>query len=96
MKVESVEYPQSISVDYVKNGQARLNCCTNVEEVQFVDEQGNECTKYIYDHACIKWALPNPTHITHDEYGAQQISDQGIQYLASIEEEILSFAGAML
>jgi hypothetical protein len=96
MKAESMQCPQSISVDYVKSGQARINCCMNIEEVQFYDEDGTPQVKYTYDYAYIKWAMPSASHISRDAWGNQIITSDGLAYLDSIKSEILAFAAATL
>ena len=93
MKAESMNYPKSISVDYIENGLARLNCCMNINEVIFTDENDNEQTKYVYDHTTLKWAMPSASHIIIVN-GKQTISPDGLAYLTSIEDELLGFAAA--
>ena len=71
--------PETIFLDYVKDGQARLLVRWNIQQVTT-----EERTSYNYSERVIWWVLPKP-YVTIDEVKA---------YLVTVEAEILDWAQA--
>ena len=86
----SCEYPDTIRIDVVKNGSARLLCRWDISEVEIkTDEESH--TEYAYQEEVIWWALPLREHVERVN-GRQVITDAGRQYIADHADEITEWA----
>ena len=86
----SCEYPDTIRIDVVKNGSARLLCRWNISEVEIkTDEESH--TEYTYTEQVIWWALPLREHVERVN-GRQVLTDAGRQYIADHADEITEWA----
>ena len=88
--VYSLEKPDTIRVDTVKNGSARLLCRWDIHTVEIkTDEESH--TEYAYQEEVIWWALPLREHVERVN-GRQVITDAGRQYIADHADEITEWA----
>lgn len=86
----SCEYPDTIRIDVVKNGSARLLCRWDIHTVEIkTDEESH--TEYAYQEEVIWWALPLREHVERVN-GRQVITDAGRQYIADHADEITEWA----
>jgi len=85
---ESSIYPQSIEIDTIKNGVARLLTHWNIETTL-----REESTVYSYEEAVIKWTLPD-TYETGGESIQITTREDVETYITANAEEIMSFAKA--
>ena len=86
----SCEYPDTIRIDVVKNGSARLLCRWDIHTVEIkTDEESH--TEYAYQEEVIWWALPLREHVERVN-GRQVITDAGRQYIADHVDEITEWA----
>lgn len=91
MIVQSCEYPETIRIDVVKNGSARLLCRWDVREIEVKTDTGESHTEYAYQEEVIWWALPLREHVERVN-GRQVITDVGRQYIADHADEITEWA----
>jgi len=90
MIVQSCEYPETIRIDIIKNGAARLLCRWDVREIEVkIDDETH--TEYEYQEEVIWWALPLPGYIERVN-GRQVITEAGRQYIADNTNDILDWA----
>lgn len=90
MIVQSCEYPETIRIDVVKNGAARLLCRWDVREIEVkIDDESH--TEYAYQEEVIWWALPLPEYVERVN-GRQMLTISGQQYITDNTEEILQWA----
>jgi len=85
---ESSIYPQTIEIDTIKNGVARLLAHWNIETVL-----REESTIYSYEEAAIRWTLPD----TYENYGETitiTTREDVENYISANSIEIMSFAKA--
>ncbi len=88
--VYSLENPESVKVDIVKNGSSRLLCRWDIHTVEIkTDEESH--TEYAYQEEVIWWALPLREHVERVN-GRQVITDAGRQYIADHADEITEWA----
>ena len=88
--VYSPENPESVKVDIVKNGSARLLCRWDIHTVEIkTDEESH--TEYAYQEEVIWWALPLREHVERVN-GRQVLTDAGRQYIADHADEITEWA----
>ena len=86
----SCEYPDTIRIDVVKNGSARLLCRWDIHTVEIkTDEESH--TEYAYQEEVIWWALPLREHVERVN-GRQVLTDAGRQYIADHADEITEWA----
>lgn len=85
---ESTIYPQTIELDTIKNGQARLLCHWDMETIL-----RDESTVYKYEEAVIKWALPD-TYMNGAQTTVISTRDDVEAYIQANAAEIMSFAKA--
>ncbi len=85
---ESNIYPQSIEIDTIKNGVARLLTHWNIETVL-----REESTIYIYDESVIRWTLPY-TFEQDGETTTITTREDVELYVTANTAEIMSFAKA--
>ena len=90
MIVQSCEYPETIRIDVIKNGSARLLCRWDVREIEVKTEDESH-TEYAYQEEVIWWALPLREHVERVN-GRQVITDAGRQYIADNAYEIAEWA----
>jgi len=83
---ESNIYPQSIEIDTIKNGVARLLTHWNIETVL-----REESTVYTYEEAVIKWTLPD-SYETGGKTVTIATREDVETYITANAEEIMSFA----
>lgn len=88
--VYSLENPNPIKLDIVKNGSARLLCRWDIQTVEVGEEPH---TEYTYQEEVIWWALPSSTHVQRID-GRQAITDVGSAYLVENASEIMEYAKA--
>ena len=86
--VYSLENPNPIKLDIVKNGSARLLCRWDIQTVEVGEEPH---TEYTYQEEVIWWALPLREHVERVN-GRQVITDAGRQYIADHADEITEWA----
>jgi len=80
--------PETIRVDKIKSGQARLLVRWDIERVETDDG-----VRWEYQEQEVKpWILPKPAYVTRDESGRQILTAAGTAYIAEIEAEILDYA----
>lgn len=91
MLVQSCEYPETIRIDVVKNGAARLLCRWDVQTVEIETDTGESHTEYEYQEEVIWWALPLPGYIERVN-GRQMLTISGQQYITDHTDEILQWA----
>ena len=88
--VYSLEKPDTIRVDTVKNGSARLLCRWDIHTVEIkTDEESH--TEYAYQEEVIWWQLPSSEYIERVN-GRQVITDAGRQYIADHADDITEWA----
>lgn len=92
MIIQSCEYPETIRIDVVKNGAARLLCRWDVREIE-VKTDDDTHTEYEYQEKVIWWALPLREHVERVN-DRQIITDAGRQYIAENTDVILDWAKA--
>ena len=86
--VYSSTEPETIRVDTIKSGQARLLVRWDIERVETDDG-----VRWEYQEQVVTpWILPKPAYVTRDESGRQILTAAGAAYLAEIEAEILDYA----
>ena len=90
MIVQSCEYPETIRIDVIKNGAARLLCRWDVREIE-VKTDDETHTEYEYQEEVIWWALPLPGYIERVN-GRQMLTISGRQYIADNTKDILDWA----
>lgn len=88
--VYSPENPESVKIDIVKNGSARLLCRWDIQTVEVGEEPH---TEYMYQEEVIWWALPSSAHVERVD-GRQTITDAGRAYIAENASEIMEYAKA--
>ena len=86
----SCEYPDTIRIDVVKNGSARLLCRWNISEVEIKTDEDTHI-EYTYQEEVIWWALPLREHVERVN-GRQVLTDAGRQYIADHVDEITEWA----
>ena len=91
MIVQSCEYPETIRIDVIKNGAARLLCRWDVQTVEIETDTGESHIEYSYQEEVIWWALPLREHVERVN-GRQVITDVGRQYIADHADEITEWA----
>ena len=79
--VTSTIEPETIQLDYVKNGQAYILVHWDAEEIEKETDTGTE-TLWQYEECCMWWVLP--------KYYATRAGVQ--KYLTSAQAEILEWA----
>ena len=88
----SCEYPETIRIDIVKNGSARLLCRWDIHTVEIkTDEESH--IEYTYQERVIWWQLPLAEYIERVN-DRQVITDTGRQYIAENVDGILDWAKA--
>jgi len=75
----SCEYPDTIRIDVVKNGSARLLCRWDILEVEIKTDEDTH-TEYTYTEQVIWWQLPSSEYIERVN-DRQVITDAGRQYI---------------
>ena len=90
--VYSPENPESVKVDIVKNGSARLLCRWDIHTVEIkTDEESH--TEYTYTEQVTWWQLPSSEYIERVN-DRQIITDAGREYIAENTDGILAWAKA--
>lgn len=89
--VYSLQNPEPVKVDIVKNGSARLLCRWDVQTVEIETDTGESHIEYSYQEEVIWWALPLREHVERVN-GRQVITDAGRQYIADHADEITEWA----
>ena len=88
----SCEYPDTIRIDIVKDGSARLLCRWDIHEVEIkTDEESH--IEYTYQERVIWWQLPLAEYIDRVN-DRQVITDIGREYIAENVDGILDWAKA--
>ena len=90
MIIQSCEYPETIRIDVIKNGAARLLCRWDVREIEVKTDEDTH-TEYEYQEEVVWWALPLPEYVERVN-GRQALTELGQQYIADHTEEILQWA----
>lgn len=86
--VYSSTEPETIRVDTIRSGQARLLVRWDIEQVETDDG-----VRWEYQEQEVNpWILPKPAYVTRDESGRQILTAAGAAYIAEIEAEILDYA----
>ena len=75
----SCEYPDTIRIDVVKNGSARLLCRWDISEVEIKTDEDTHI-EYTYTEQVIWWQLPSSEYIERVN-DRQVITDAGRQYI---------------
>ena len=75
----SCEYPDTIRIDVVKNGSARLLCRWDISTVEIVMDEDTHI-EYTYKEQVIWWQLPSSKYIERVN-DRQVITDAGRQYI---------------
>ena len=88
----SCEYPDTIRIDIVKNGSARLLCRWDVHTVEIKTDEDTHI-EYTYQERVIWWQLPTSEYIERVN-DRQIITDAGRQYIAENTDGILDWAKA--
>jgi hypothetical protein len=88
----SCEYPDTIIIDVVKNGSARLLCRWDISEVEIKTDEDTH-TEYTYQERVIWWQLPLAEYITRVN-DRQIITNTGREYITENADGILDWAKA--
>lgn len=91
--VYSLQNPEPVKVDIVKNGSARLLCRWDVQTVEIETDTGESHIEYSYQEEVIWWALPLREHIERIN-DRQYLTDAGTSYIADQAATILEWAMA--
>lgn len=87
--IRSLEEPETIRIDIMKEGAVRLQCRWDIQTEQI--EGDDPHTEYVYREKVLWWAMTNPTHVQIVD-GRQVITDVGRAYIAEHAGEILNYA----
>lgn len=85
---ESTIYPQTIEIDTIKNGVARLLCHWSIETLL-----REESTVYTYEEAVLRWSLPD-TFQSGESTITISTREDVENYVQANAAEIMSFAKA--
>jgi hypothetical protein len=90
--VYSLENPDVVKVDVVKNGSVRLLCRWDIHTVE-IEIDGESHTEYAYQEEVIWWALPLHEYVERVD-GRQGLTVAGLAYIANQSDAILGWAMA--